>query len=131
MQSPRAIKRLSGCCVLVVEDEHLVSMLLEDALAEAGATVVGPADSIEKARSLLQREPLAAAVLDLDIAGELVYPLADELVRRGVPFIFVTGYVEYPSYQRASATRVFLKPFSVSTVVAEVARVARRYDPQS
>ena len=78
--------------VLVVEDEMLVAMLLEDLLAELGYEVVGPAKRLDTAVAMAEAEPLGAAVLDVNLAGQNTYPVADVLRRRGIPFVFATGY---------------------------------------
>lgn len=78
--------------VLVAEDEVLVAMSLERALVDAGLEVVGPAASLARARELVKTQPVGAAVLDTNLQGEMVFPLAEELVARGVPVLLVTGY---------------------------------------
>jgi CheY-like chemotaxis protein len=85
---------LRGMQVLVVEDEPLVSMALADELEEAGASVVGPAASVEGALNLIGTLPIDAAILDVELQQKLVYPVADLLAARGVPFILTTGYDE-------------------------------------
>lgn len=80
---------------LVVEDEFLVSLDIAQMLASAGYEVVGPAGRIDEALRLVEGEDhLSVAVLDVNIAGQRIWPVARELRRRGVPFVFVTGYVE-------------------------------------
>lgn len=86
------IAALQGLRVLVVEDEMMVAMLMEDLLEEFGCTIVGPAADIAKALALIATEAIDGAVLDLNLAGHAAYPVADELARRGIPFIFVSGY---------------------------------------
>lgn len=84
---------LAGRCILVVEDEYFLAIDLERELVEAGAIVVGPVASVEDALALIEREPrLDAAVLDLNLGGEMVFPVADALTMRFVPFLFATGY---------------------------------------
>jgi CheY-like chemotaxis protein len=83
---------LDGLRVLVVEDEAPIALQLEDMLTELGCTVVGPASRVGQALKLLEGEEVDAAVLDLNIAGELVYPVADALTNRGLPYVFATGY---------------------------------------
>lgn len=79
--------------VLIAEDELLIAVDLAEAFEREGAKVVGPVSSVEKALSLLEKEgAIDFGVLDLDLGGELVYPLADELVQRNIPFMFTTGY---------------------------------------
>jgi CheY-like chemotaxis protein len=83
-ESARAAK-LKGLRVLVVEDEALVAFQLEDMLAELGCAVIGPASRVGQALDLLGRERVDAAVLDVNVAGELVYPVADALTAQGPP----------------------------------------------
>lgn len=83
---------LSEARVLVVEDMHVIALEIEAVLAEAGCEVVGPAPTIESALELAQGETLDAAILDVNLGGEAVYPVADALKARGVPFVFASGY---------------------------------------
>lgn len=80
--------------VLIVEDEALVAMELARVLTAAGAQVVGPAGSIEEALELLDRKPIDRAVLDINLGGRLVTPVAQALAARAIPFIYLTGYQE-------------------------------------
>jgi CheY-like chemotaxis protein len=82
----------SGLRVLVVEDETVVAMLIEDMLAELGCTVVGTASRLSKALQLLERVEADIAVLDVNLAGEEVYPVAEMLASQNLPFVFATGY---------------------------------------
>ena len=91
IESAQALK-LKGLRVLVVEDEALVALQLEDMLADLGCAVIRPASRVGRALDLLARQEVDAAVLDLNVAGELVYPVADALQSRGLPYIFATGY---------------------------------------
>lgn len=81
-----------GLRVLLVEDEMMVALLLEDMLAELGHTVVGPLSRIDKAVEAARQQALDAAVLDVNLNGQAVYPVAEALAARGVPFVFATGY---------------------------------------
>lgn len=83
---------LTGLRVLVVEDEVLVAMLVEDALTDAGAEVLGPVRSVAEAMAALACETPDAAVLDLNLDGMPSTPVADALVAAGVPFVVATGY---------------------------------------
>jgi DNA-binding NtrC family response regulator len=83
---------LAGKRVLVVEDELLVAMLVEDMLADAGCVVVGPFARLPAALAAAQMETVDVALLDVNIAGEMVFPVAHTLEERGIPFLFVTGY---------------------------------------
>jgi CheY-like chemotaxis protein len=81
-----------GLRILVVEDETAVAMLIEDMLAELGCTVVGTASLLPKALQLLERVEVDLALLDVNLAGEEVYPVAEVLAARNIPFVFATGY---------------------------------------
>jgi CheY-like chemotaxis protein len=78
--------------VLLVEDEPLVGMMMAEILASIGLSVTGPTASLAGARALIDRCDFDLAVLDVNLGGELVYPLADTLADRGTALVFVTGY---------------------------------------
>ena len=108
---------LTGRRVLVVEDESLVAMLLETILEDMGCTPVGPAGTIEDGLALVaDPAPLDAALLDVNVAGRQVFPVADALKARGVPFVFSTGYGEsgLPDEWRGHPT--VQKPFTEATI---------------
>jgi CheY-like chemotaxis protein len=89
--SSQAFARLEGSRILVVEDEPLIAMLIEDILREQGCDVVGPASTVADGLRLATGDRLDAALLDVNIGEETVYPVADALRRLDVPFVFVTG----------------------------------------
>ena len=120
-------RMLQGRRVLVVEDDAIICMLMEDGLIDAGAEVVGPACSVKEALELIDQATadggLSAAVLDIDLDGEMVSPVADRLAALGVPFIFATGYPErYNRDLHATAPRL-VKPFDGDTLAAAVSWV--------
>lgn len=82
----------SGKRVLVVEDEFLVALGLEDNLRSLGCVVVGPAANLAAALQAAAHEAVDAAILDVNLAGEPVFPAAEVLADRGIPFIFCSGY---------------------------------------
>jgi len=103
--------------VLVVEDESLVAMLLETILEDMGCTPVGPAATVDEGLALVADESrLDAALLDVNVAGKQVFPVAEALKARGVPFVFSTGYGEggLPDEWRGQAT--IQKPFTEAAV---------------
>jgi DNA-binding response OmpR family regulator len=85
-------RSLKGLRVLVVEDDYLISLLFDDMLTTAGCVVVGPLPRLTDALEAAAKENCDAAVLDVNLGGERVYPVAKILAARHVPFIFVTGY---------------------------------------
>lgn len=79
--------------ILVVEDDYLLAEDLRYELEAQGAEVVGPAPSVSRALALLSTDPpLDAAVLDMNLGGQMTFPVADALLGRGIRFVFVTGY---------------------------------------
>ncbi|KQY91735.1 response regulator [Brevundimonas sp. Root1423] len=108
---------LDGRRVLVVEDESLVAMLLETILEDMGCTPVGPASNIDDGMAMAtDGQHLDAALLDVNVAGRQVFPVAQALKDRGIPFVFSTGYGEggLPDEWRGQAT--IQKPFTEAAV---------------
>ena len=108
---------LAGRRILVVEDESLVAMLLETILEDMGCTPVGPAATVDDGLALAtDGERLDAALLDVNVAGRQVFPVAEILQRNGVPFVFSTGYGEggLPDQWRGRPT--IQKPFCEAAV---------------
>lgn len=85
---------LAGARVLLVEDEYVIAQMAADMLAELGASVVGPAGRLAEGMRLAEIEALDAAVLDVNLRGERVDPVAEVLAGRGIPFVLATGYGE-------------------------------------
>jgi len=115
----------AGCSradrVLIVEDEALLAMELCDGLTGLGWTIVGPAATVEEAlRILASSAPVDAAVLDINLAGDLVYPLADKLRIDGVPIIFCTGYEQVDERFRDCA--IVRKPMNLALLASELRR---------
>ena len=109
---------LEGKRILVVEDEPLVAMLLEEMLLDCGCEVVGPAYSLAQGNRLAEAEPLDAAVLDVNINGELSHGIAEILRTRGVPFAFATGYGSPPSMAADTGAPVLQKPYPADRLEA-------------
>lgn len=101
----------SGFRVLVVEDEYLVSLVLEDMLAELGHRMVGPVSDVAKAVEAAQREAMDVAVLDVNLNGLETYPVAAALTARGIPFLFATGYGRQTLREPYRNAPVLKKPF--------------------
>jgi CheY-like chemotaxis protein len=103
---------LKGRRVLVVEDEMMIAMLVEDMLADLGCSVVGPAHGLAAAMDLANdAEDLDVALLDVNLAGQAVFPVADALRARGVPIIFCTGYGDAGLREADRGAPVLQKPY--------------------
>jgi CheY-like chemotaxis protein len=97
--------------LLVVEDEYLIRMLLEDMLTDLGYSVTAAVGTIAEARQHAATGDFQAAILDVNLDGQEIFPVADILAQRGLPFVFVTGYGEGslpPNYRGRPALQ---KPF--------------------
>ncbi len=117
---------LEGRRVLVVEDEMLVAMNLEDMLGDLGIVVVGPAMRIDAALELAQTAVIDAAVLDINLHGGRSYPVAEVLRRRGVPFLFATGYGHVEDGSSFSDVPTLAKPYRSTELAATLRLVLGR-----
>lgn len=112
---------LAGKTILVVEDEALVAEMIVEMLVGLGATVIGPATTFAMALALAESEGIDAAVLDINLRGERVDPIADRLKARGVPVLFATGYgVAAGVYCRDAP--VIDKPYTQERLVSALMR---------
>ncbi|MFS0790222.1 response regulator [Brevundimonas phoenicis] len=107
----------TGRRVLIVEDELLVAMLLETILSDMGCDVIGPESNVDDGLRIASGTgELDAALLDVNVAGQEVFPVAEALKARGVPFVFSTGYGEagLPEHWRGNPT--VQKPFTEGAI---------------
>ena len=112
---------LGGLRVFVVEDEGPVAMLLEGMLDDLGCTVVFSAASVAEALDLLKRGGFDLALLDVNLAGEKVYPVADELRRLGTPFVFSSGYGASGLRPDLADVPILQKPYRLGDLAAALA----------
>lgn len=120
---------LDGARVLVVEDEAAISMLLEDMLLDFGCTVVGPAARLATALDMAKTETFEVAILDVNVAGEPIYPVAEAITARDLPIVFSTGYGGAGIREPFRDRPVVQKPFSQAdlkrTLIAALAAAKR------
>jgi two-component sensor histidine kinase/DNA-binding response OmpR family regulator len=105
-----ASRVVPGNRLLLVEDEALTGMMMSDMLTELGFEVIGPFGRVADAMAAVGREDFQAAVLDVNLDGEMVYPVADAVLALGVPFVFVTGYSAEGIDRRFARVPVLQKP---------------------
>lgn len=121
--------RIAGCCILVAEDDPVLALDVEMALKAAACRVLGPVASLAAAVSLVDSEPLDAAVLDIDLNGQSVFPIADLLAARGIPFVVSTGYgagaAQADHHQGALRLR---KPYDRADLLRAISRVLADVD---
>jgi CheY-like chemotaxis protein len=111
--------------VLVVEDEMMIRMLLEDMLGDLGYAVAGAAGGLDEALSLARDIELDVAILDVNLNGNPVYPVAEVLAGRGVPFIFSTGYGEQGLPDGYRDCPLLQKPFQIENLQRALEVVAK------
>lgn len=97
--------------LLVVEDEYLIRMLLEDMLGDLGYGIAAAVGTLSEARQCATDGEFNAAILDVNLDGQEIYPVADILAKRGVPFVFVTGYGERSLPEAYRGRPALQKPF--------------------
>jgi CheY-like chemotaxis protein len=102
---------LTGQRVLIVEDEGIVAMVVEDYLEYLGFTVVGVAARLEDGEEAARVQAIDIAVLDVNLAGKVSYPIATILRGRGIPFLFATGYGTAGLPVELRGVPVLSKPF--------------------
>jgi CheY-like chemotaxis protein len=121
---------LQGCRVLVVEDDFLIADDFTRRLSLCGARVLGPAATLESALALYRQQPAPhVAVLDINLRGTPVFPLAVQLQRDGIPFVFCTGYGDDPMAGCFKSVARFEKPLSqqgFADMLGELAQLHRQ-----
>jgi DNA-binding response OmpR family regulator len=110
---------LAGRRIFVVEDEFLISLLLETALEDERCTIIGPFDRISKALEAAASESVDLALLDVNVGGEKVYPVAEFFAERGVPFLLLSGFGDQaaPDHPR---WEIFSKPFKIGALLGKM-----------
>jgi CheY-like chemotaxis protein len=114
---------LVGKRVLIVEDELMVVLLIEDLLADLGCSTVGPCGSVGEALEAAQAGLFDLAVLDVNLGGEMVYPVAEALTERHIPFLFWSGYGDEAIPPGRSGWRVCAKPFKADDLAEMLSAV--------
>jgi DNA-binding response OmpR family regulator len=116
---------LQGVRVLVLEDEFLLGLLLEQDLRAAGCVVLGPFRSLAQGFQAVREQSFDLAILDINLAGEFVYPLAEELMGSGRPFLFLSGYSAADMPAQFRSVPRLSKPYDPALLV-QAARQARQ-----
>lgn len=114
---PKNAGALQGLRILIVEDEAIIASFLEDALLDLGCEVIGPALTMEDALRLAREAAIDGAGLDINIAGEKSYAVADILAARGLPFVFMTGYGKAGLRESDRGRPVLQKPYNLERLV--------------
>jgi len=123
----QATKALTANRILIVEDEALVALHTQQIVTDAGYEVVGPAFTLEEAKLMAEEEPLDGAILDIYLAGELVWPAAEILSKRGVGFLFLTGFTsKFEMPQFCKGAHRIAKPLDQVSFLSALAEISAR-----
>lgn len=117
---------LAGCRILVVEDETLIAVVIEETLQELGCVVVAVVGKLDAALRLAADEALDAAILDVAIRGGHVFPVAEQLLARGVPFVLASGYGDWALPETLRDQPRLTKPFTRHDLERQVRRLCRQ-----
>ncbi len=112
--------------ILVVEDSTILAMALETALQDEGYSVVGPFARLDEALKAAEREDLDGALLDINIIGGAVFPVAETLDRRGVPFLLLSGYDDRIMRKASKEWPRLMKPYKFEELAARLAVMTGR-----
>lgn len=119
----RATERLAGRAVLLVEDQSIIAMDMEYSLKKAGCRVIGPVGRLQAAIALARDEQIDFALLDVNLFGETVFPAAEILDGRGIPFVLTTGYGEAGVPEGRARWRVVSKPYDCDQLIDLIAGI--------
>src|SRR5215470_5662415 len=120
------MSRLSRHRVLLVEDEVMIGLDLIQLLESHGALVLGPARNVAEALHLMAGSKVDCAVLDVNLAGEHVALVVQELERSATPFVFVTGYYEKELPSSYGSHPIVQKPFNVVALIDTITQIVGR-----
>jgi len=112
--------KIAGCRVLVVEDEMLIAMIIEDVLQTLCCQIVGPFAALDRALKVALEETFDAALLDVTIRGGKVYPVAEVLLARGIPFVFASGYGDWALPEILRDQPCLTKPFTAAQLEEQI-----------
>ena len=116
---------LDGCRVLVVEDDDLIANELSHHLMDQGAEVIGPLGQFDDALGQVRHDGFDIAVLDINLHGEQSFPIADELRRQGVPFVWASAYGPRDIPGRFAGVPLWEKPYDERVLVEDVLRLCK------
>lgn len=120
---------VTGCRILVVEDEAVIAVLIEEALRDMGCVVVGPAGRLDAALKLAATAALDGAVLDVTVRGGQVFPVAETLAARGIPFVLASGYGSWALPPQFRDQPRLTKPFTTAELEVRVRALCGRGAP--
>jgi DNA-binding response OmpR family regulator len=112
--------KLHGCRVLVIEDEYFLANDMEQTLKSHGARIIGPYAELDAACRRAKQDHFDVAVVDVNLHNKKAWPVADELIQQGVPFIFFTGYDAAVIPRRFAGVKLWQKPIDPAKIVEDI-----------
>jgi CheY-like chemotaxis protein len=120
---PAVTAELQGRRILLVEDSPVVGPFTADILTDLGCVPVGPAPNMASARELIDGDQFDAAIMDVHIRGERVFPLCDLLVAKGVPFVLTSGYADWQMPEQWRDRPRLQKPYTIDGLADALSRL--------
>ena len=117
-------RNLAGYRVLIVEDEFFLAADLEDAIDRSGAEIIGPLGDLDSALAQVRSHVPDLATVDINLGGDLAYPLADALLREHVPFVFASAYEPDEIPARFRNVPHVVKPYAMDDLIGALASLA-------
>jgi CheY-like chemotaxis protein len=115
-RKPQSSANLAGKRILIVEDSPVVGPFTADLLEELGCITVGPAPNMAVGRHLIESEKIDAALMDMHIRGERVFPLCEALAAKAVPFVLTSGYADWNMPEKWQDRPRLQKPYTLGEV---------------
>jgi CheY-like chemotaxis protein len=122
---PGIIEAGSRTSVLLVEDEVMIRMMVADMLEELGYTIAGEAGDIDEGVRLVQSTDFDIAILDVNVNGKVITPVAEAVQLRGRPFVFATGYGAQGLPEKFRDRPTLQKPFQIETLARTIESVLK------
>jgi CheY-like chemotaxis protein len=119
-------KALEGVRVALVEDEFMIAEELAEILVDEGAEVAGPFSNLPRALEMMNTERVDVALLDVNLGGTPIYPVATLLAERGIPFVFMTGYSPDVLPEEHRARPMIRKPFRAADLITLLGSVVTK-----
>jgi CheY-like chemotaxis protein len=122
---PGSFKAGSRTSILLVEDEVMIRMMVADMLEELGYTIAGEAGDIDEGIRLVQAIDFDIAILDVNVNGKVITPVAEAVNMRGLPFVFATGYGAQGLPEKFRDRPTLQKPFQIETLARTIETVLK------
>ncbi|MES2600190.1 MAG: response regulator [Pseudomonadota bacterium] len=122
---PSNLKAGSPISILLVEDEVMIRMMVADTLEELGYTIAGEAGDIDEGIRLVQAIDFDIAILDVNVNGKVITPVAEAVQMRGLPFVFATGYGAQGLPEKFRDRPTLKKPFQIETLARTIETVLK------